>query len=429
MICTLALIANLCAADAPTTAMTSAAQGMGAESAAYKQATAHDPRYDDAALWPGEAKKAAYARETWPKGRLLIWAKPGQSGRDGSDPAGWLENGQPATKTYDENTDLLLPAAEKRYWVTIQGRKYQAAPCRHVTIGKNAGLVWQHSARGNTWIKQGGTLQYLDSFVGDQHTFCRNDNAEKLDLVDHLYIKKTSGASVEFIGSFITDDELSILSGSMILGPGSEFGAGDRSDVTVRPEAQLVLLSGSYFHRRSSCDWGRDIVVSGKLLAGTPERPLTKDCRIGLGCKSKGVFQGTKRDGRMPGPDDCGLFVAPGGSLSVSSAAPKEARLILNCHRLKYDAAQVRILGDKTGLGAELLGKLETLPPKIDMVFLGKVELDGVLFDDVLKGGIMLPDLTIRSRWKNVFFGDKNEGKPDELFRVFVGKTGSRAGP
>jgi len=395
----------------------------GAGAAAYKTATAHDPHYEDATLWPADAKKAAYAAETWPKARLLVWAKPGQSGRDGADPAGWLEDGKPATRTYDANTDLVLPAAENKYWVTIQGRKGQPSPHRHLTIEKNAGLVWQHSSRGNVWIKKGGSIQYLEGFVGDKPTFCRNDNDQTLSLVDHLYVKKTGDASVEFIGPFITDDELSVQSGAMILAPGCDFGAGDRSDATVLPAGRLVLMSGSYFHRRSNCDWGNDIVVKGAIEAGTAERPLTKDCRIGLSYKSKGVFQGQKRDARMPCPDDYGLLVAAGGSLAVYSADPKKARLIFFCHNLPHDAGQVRILGDKTQDGAGLLAKLQSLPRRIDIVLLGKVDIDGVLFEDCLKGGIMLPDPAARLQWKNVFYGDTNGAKPDELFKRFAGKA------
>ena len=396
-------------------------------SEAYSSATAHAPHFDDPTLWPAEdVKQAAYARQTWPQGRLMIWAKPGVSsrGNDGADPKYWIEDGKPATKPFEENTDLVLPACEaRRYWVVLQGRKYQAAPCRHVTIGKNAGLVWQHSSRGNTWIKEGGSLQYLDSFVDNTHAFCRNDNEKPISLVDHLYIQKTSGASVEFIGAFTSDDELSVHSGTMLLAPGSEFGAGDRTTVGVLPKGQLVLLSGAYLHRRNNCDWGRDIVVSGALLAGTPDRPLTRDCRIGLSYKSKGVFVGPKRDDRMPGPDDYGLVVAPEGSLSVHSANPRIARLVLNCPGLDHDAQQVRILGDKIGRGDVLLSQLKTLPRRIDMLLLGKVDLDGVLFEDVLKGGILLPDPAVRSQWKNVFYGGNNGGQPAELYRHWEGKV------
>lgn len=388
--------------------------------------SAHEPRYENASLWPADVMKAAYAREQWPKARLLVWAKPGQSARDGTDPKCWLEDGKPAARTFDANTDLLLPDADKNYWVAIQGRKYQPAPCRHVTIGKGAGLVWQHSAGGNTWVRKGGSLQYLDSFVGDKHAFCRNDNDKPINLVDHLYVKKAGGASVEFLGPFSTDDELSVQSGTMILGPGSEFAAGDRTTVTIQPEASLVLLSGSYFHRRHNCDWGRDVEVTGKLMAGTPQRPLTMDCRIGLSYKSKGVFQGTKRDARMPAPDDYGLFIAPSGLLSIHSTDPKTARLVLNCAEMEHDAAQVRILGEKTGDGAGLLAKLKGLPHKIDAALLGKIEMDGILFDDMRNGGIRLLDPSVRLQWKNVFYGERNEGKPDDLCKRFEGNAQSR---
>jgi hypothetical protein len=50
------------------------------------------------------------------------------------------------------------------------------------------------------------------------------------------------------------------------------------------------------------------------------------------------------------------------------------------------------------------------------MFLAGKTSFDGVLFDDVLKGGIGITDLQGRSHWKNVVWGDRNFGLPDELF-------------
>ena len=58
---------------------------------------------------------AGYMYQTWPKARLLVWARPGRSGT--GEPGDWLENGQPATEPPDENTDVLAhvaPSSQKR---------------------------------------------------------------------------------------------------------------------------------------------------------------------------------------------------------------------------------------------------------------------------------------------------------------------------
>ena len=60
------------------------------------------------------------------------------------------------------------------------------------------------------------------------------------------------------------------------------------------------------------------------------------------------------------------------------------------------------------------------LPRRIDLVLLGDVEMDGVLFEDTHKGGIRLGDLGMQSTFKNVTFG-KNCGstKPEEMFALY----------
>ena len=58
-------------------------------------------------LWADTYKKdddnPYYLDETWEKGRLLIWANPGQDG-DFMEPANWIENNKPATEPPDMNT-------------------------------------------------------------------------------------------------------------------------------------------------------------------------------------------------------------------------------------------------------------------------------------------------------------------------------------
>jgi hypothetical protein len=50
----------------------------------------------------------------------------------------------------------------------------------------------------------------------------------------------------------------------------------------------------------------------------------------------------------------------------------------------------------------------------------GETYFNGVFFDDVAAGGIQLRGEEIRKSWKNVFFGENNAGRPDELFAYDV---------
>ena len=57
------------------------------------------------------------------------------------------------------------------------------------------------------------------------------------------------------------------------------------------------------------------------------------------------------------------------------------------------------------------------LPRLVGAVFLNDPEFNGVVFDDFHKGGILLANPEVRSKWKNVTFGPGNEGQPDDLIR------------
>ena len=64
----------------------------------------------------------------------------------------------------------------------------------------------------------------------------------------------------------------------------------------------------------------------------------------------------------------------------------------------------------------EIIAKNGT-PHRIDMVILEDIQLNGVLFDHFLAGGIELKNPENRLIWKNVFYGKYNEASPDKLFK------------
>jgi len=389
------------------------------KSADYAKATADDPQFQNKELWPEELAKAEFMKQVWPKTRVLVWA--GQQGevKDGWEAKYWLEDGKPAEAPFDENSDLVFPDLESgRGWISLTpGRKYQPAAFRHLTVGKGWGIVGHFSVGGNTWIKNGGVVRYLDSCVGKDNTFLRSDNGD-IQLVDHFHFSKAEGSSAELIGHYSSDDNWQINSGLMILGPDSRIATGNRTDTTVNENGALALMSGSYLSRRLNADWGFDLVVKGKFSAGLPERPLTRDARLGLGYKSKGasISNTNERGNRTPSPADFGMIVMESGSFAVLADAESKAHLVLNCHKLDQDWGQLGIQWSGRKLDP-VAGRAatEAVPKLTDMVLLGKVDMSHVRFEDIAKEGIHMSNSANASQWTDVELGANNAGTLQEL--------------
>ena len=395
----------------------------------YATATAHDPHFSEAGLWGVDVKATLYAKQLWPKVRVLVWAKPGTGAKDGWDAKYWLEDGKPAARGVDVDSDLVLPGAGAGYAVSLtDGRKYQPSAFRHLTIGSQACVVGHFSVQGNIWIKAGGKVMFLDSAVGGGHTFWRNDNLTNgwdvrgLSLVDHFHFSKLAGSSAEFIGIYHSEDNWQFHSGLFIVAPGSEIGMGNRTPPKVEKDATVAIMSGGYLARRTNCDWADDLTIEGKLLAGLPERPLTSDARLGLGWKSKGVFLGSHGGGRMPGPQDMGLVVAESGSVTVHTSNAAKARLVIDCSRRDDDWGQIEIISRGHPLhGDPLVAKLKELPRRTDMEIRGSITWTGIHLDGMRAGGVHIattPDLTAKGAGPT--FGPANEGKPAGLFVPLV---------
>jgi hypothetical protein len=398
-------------------------------------ASAHDPRTDDRALWPGLTGKEAFVTEKWERGRLLMWAHPGTSSdaRKGPNPAeaeNWLEDGKPAASPPDELSDLLFPASETRYSIMLDRRGFKA---RHITVEKNA-RVGINRLRGNLWIKEGGAFYSGGNYqgggfkiVGARHTFIRNDNRASeinpknsgVEIAQWVTVEKTQEASVEFLGHVAAMDEFKMNEGVTIVGPDSRILVGPASIQIVGPEAVLRLHSGAWFGKRVNLLRNdADVLVQGRLEAGSPDRPLTRDATLGISFKyeSRLEFVGGADSRTTPKgfsssfsgltPFSYGLIVESKGALRVHSADLARARLVIRWH------------GVERSLGTD--GASE--PRTINMALLGDVDLNGVLLDHVKKGGIHLADPARRADWTRVGFGEHNAGTPDELFARFDGK-------
>ena len=377
--------------------------------------TARDPQYGDTTAWTKDVLKSYHAQETWPKGRLWTWAKPGTSMNEKQDPlnpANWIEDGKPATTPFDKDTDFAFPAAANGggYFVNLPGNKSQVSWCRHMTIERGANVSWLHGALGNTWIKAGGKLTVLTFIGGDKHAFLRNDNKESWWMVDHLFCDKAPAASIEIIGPFSVDDSYHFNSGMTILGVDSSLTPQARSNLNIQPGAALALLSGAVYRKQANQTYATDLLVRGRLLGGLPERPLTRDATVGLSWKGKRRFLGGKNDTfRGENGDDVALIIMaasnhseyvaekggwigtemPAGALQVYSADPTKARLVFDWNRLPVSGEAAKG-GPRMEENYKQLCAVKT--PFIELMLLGNVQLDGVLFNHIATGGIVVKD-------------------------------------
>lgn len=427
----LLVLANnpLCAADKvpPMDNKYTLAYRNAAKSKAYAKAFAHDPQYNNKELWPFDSAKSLYAKQKWPKGRVLTWAHPGKSsgkGKGAMNPENWLENGKPATKDIDETCSLVFPPSKKRYWVTLAGKKNPVTWIRHVTIGNNACMIWMHGAKGNTWVKKGGELRYQGWFSGDKHAFVRNDNETSLHIVDHCYIHKDNNASIEFIGRWNVSDSFYPAKGQTIVGPGAQLAPGARSTLIVLDGATLKILTGGIFTRSGNQLFGVDLIVKGTLQAGSPSRPLTDTARLGLSWKGlRRELNGKPHNPRSERVDDVSMLVPEQGQIKIFSKDPKKYRLLIDRNHLKAFRWKDGSTKGKAAGGRERVKKLDTSPDTgINMMLLGKLDLRGIMFNDVKKKGIVVRDPAKFLKNPYLAFGKDNRGKPKELVSRWDGK-------
>ncbi len=387
----------------------------------YARASAHEPNYADRAVWPLTGKEA-FAKETWPKARLLVWARPGTSGAL-DDAANWLEAGRPAAKPPDRETDVVLPAAGKGYRATKRNGEV-----RHATVGRNAMIMGGHRGElevwGNLWVKDGGRA-YFVAIRGPGHTFFRMDRAafptasnglkyghtgkgagdwaNRSQISHKFQFCKYGDGSSEFIGNFGVSDEIMIQHGRLVLSGHLRWsGVTGKGALEIYDGGVLELQSGStagpFLHTNAKGVYNIDIYRNGTLQAGSPKRPLTADCRLMLG------YAEADRAGRS------GLYAAAGSHLRTFSADPARHRLVVTSlvSDPDYYSGQGRRLGDP--------GRKASGTAGVSMDLAGSVRFDGVLFDYVGRGGIRLADPSVRNEWTHVAFGPSNAAGPDDLF-------------
>jgi len=382
-------------------------------------------------------EKPAFQMDQWPQARTLVWARPGASG---SMPSvrNWTEyasaadylaekGGRPATDPPDSKTDIILPDSPDGHSYVVacleRLRGDDDTPrldCRHITIGRNAGLddacefnrgrpTFPGSAGldrpmgiyGNVTVNDGGYIYGPLVFLGDKHTFFRIDNSPE-PLGGSWTISKSNDASITLVSkNYELAEGVTILSGRLVLGSASRlcFGAGlqgridlkkQRKDGLLPKEASVRVHKSGALEMHSGSRIGRtrepeaivaDLRIEGLLQIGRPGEKCDQPAVIELGM-AKGN----------------GGFLAQHGGLYIRPSA-----------RVK-NFGMLAITSYKPGAKASA--------DKGVSVFLGKtVSLGNVSFDFLRAGGIAAADnRTARASTAGAAFGEHCAATGDDLF-------------
>ncbi len=419
-----------------------------AEAPGYAKASASDPHFEDRAVWPLSGKEL-FLKQSWAKGRLLVWARPGESADvknrratlSAYDLKNWIDaaTGQPPRTGPDADTDILLPASDTPYTVSWKKDEVEHFPVtvRHLTVERNA--RWYSSglkAHGNIWLKRGGGMGNHGSLEprGEGHAFFRNDNgdpsaAERTEgssVSQYIQFNKKAGVSCEFFGAFSTGDEFRVLSGTLIIGPDSRVQPGRNATPYIAAEGRLVLLDGAVLAKWCNQISIVDLRVLGTLQGGLAERPLTRDAFVGISYQNT---NGTKfyGNGLLSPPRNRSLedrlvplMVLEGAHVKTVSTDVEKACLVIGWNGLDakgWHADGLAFRRSDPKAQDYLKQQLDKLPKGVTAAFDAGAEVDGVRFDYFLRGGILTADPAARRSWKHVFFGQHNKAAPEELFR------------
>jgi len=384
------------------------------------------------ALWgdvPSEGQVGKYGSYRWGKAPLFVWRHPGVSGSRFVGPH-WLdEDGMPYFESpmdIDPNIDILLLAADSFYTATGfgPGGMSRPVPCRHLTIERNAEYGSSFNIRGNLWMKhesgiRGRQLGRFDNDDPNMHRFMRFDGkrlnknrgrgADRLkDSADYTTSQWGSyrtgpGATLEVIGQIrgAADHSRVCGAGTLIMSEGSYLTEGERSAFSIVPGVTLVLLQDARIGHETTMQQDickASVWVGGTLMIGMPDRPITRDMLFPVaGVLTDKISREPPENQRTAGVS---FLVGKQGRMVIHSVDPAKARVIFKMH----DSEKAKTRGRRYGK-----------PEGIVLDFVGKAELNGVVFDNVHEGGIMVSSEQ-RATWKNVFYGEHNLAEPEKLY-------------
>ncbi len=409
------------------------------------------------ALWadlPGQGQYGKYGKQQWPDCPVMIWARPGRSGVCSVGP-NWLdETGTPhfevplVSRHGDgrdtASVDVLLPAADTPY--VASGWRSRGSeppsPLRHLTIERNACYGITRTVGGNLWMKHGSGLSgsHAESYEGGGrfantqpglHRFLRFDGKRipyrqgdiQAPLVDgreavlsqYGYFAAGDGGTLELIGKIRSAaDRLSIAgTGTVIISEGSELHEGSRSALWVQQGATLALLQDAFAgtemtQQRPQCY--ASMIVGGTLMIGLPEMPIRRDMRFALSGIRKDLI--SRNPGFSVRSTGSSFVLGHEGRFVIHSADPENARVIFTMHDTERAFARDASYRAKASKARDMA---LWNPEGIGCYFAGRTDVDGILFDRVYPGGIIVAP-EARAKWKHVSYGQNNLAAPEELY-------------
>jgi len=444
--------------------------------------TADDPQYENEEAWPMLLGDEYFPKQKWEKGRVLILnlemlLEEGKGNRAQkllcSDPSTWINasTGKAAVSMPDMETDIILPDSEVPYIAMVKAIKL--FECRHLTVGRNATIEpiqGRGGVRifGNVWVRPTGRIKggmWGMGFVGDKHTFIRNDWPEdgvlekvhderaispyKVDgeiiktpwlansITTYMGHDKPEGISTEVLGLVSIADEVGIRSGTFIIGRDSRLITTGPSCINVANGAKVVLMDGALCsHGQNQFvnrDWG--VRAGAQVTGGTPDRPLKRDAYMGLGYRNWQNLpvppypEAKKRKEANALPDGTILHYGYGsysviveGDLIAYPADGSDARLVVCWQRIASGGAGA------WGRHDEPFNKVfAKIPPKIGIWIGPDSMVENVRFDDLRFGGIVTESMETFKKWKNVSFGDACLSKdPQDLVRGYKAELAGR---
>lgn len=426
--------------------------------AGYEEATAHEPQFQNKALWPNVTGKENFVTQKWPAGRVYVWAHPGEGSKDGkmgkhdfSSPASWLENGKtPSKVVFDELTDLVFPGSATRYAIST-GSLGGSQIFRSITIGRNCNVSGGGDGRGrqifgNVWVKRLGGLyaQGGTRILGKEHSFIRNDNVQPANkkaagspmISQYIGFLKANGASVETLGWVSVLDEFQIQACTVVVGQDSILQPGRNAFPVINNGGILALMDGAQWSKWANELHIRDLDMTGIIQGGLPDRPLTRNASFRLQRKNhplRPLDAEAEQYLAKPKIDEeviasmksrtPSLIMQKGSGMRTYSTDLSKARLVVTWSQLMSakhfpdpTAEATKQMLATGGEQAVLAKWFTTLPSGISIWMAPGTQIDGVEFDYVHKGGLALADMAMKSSWKNVFFGPNCLATGDDLF-------------
>jgi len=226
-------------------------------------------------------------------------------------------------------------------------------------------------------------------------------------------------------------DEFRIYGGTMVVAADSEMHPGRNATPIIEKGCTLALMDGAWHGKIINQFDAADMICKGTISGGLPERPLTRNCTFSVGFKN---WQPVKFSVEPRSEEDeewntrrTSLILHEGARMIVHSTDLSRARLICRWHQIvRTWAIANQVDRSPYWTNPVIRRQFDSVPRRIDLWCGPGVMLDGVLFEDLHAGGLMVADRSVPEAWRDVAFGPSCDGPGERLFRELpkIGRNG-----